>query len=208
MLASHLTEVPDGFRVLIAHSKADQEGQGLGGVSTGVGVLTRFTDPPGFSTDPRGRLKPIPPRAGAAQYAVMANDVIQRQRRSGYMTLGAAFNGFCLTLLAAREHLWLALLGAVAVVVATYTGYWLLVNPAVETHGDDCVVRGGTWMKKPLRFKLSSLKGWRYRTEASTLTVHLNNDELAETDLRLDADAEAHLRRMLGAELEQRPQFG
>jgi hypothetical protein len=138
----------------------------------------------------------------------MAGEQIHRQRRPGYMILGAAFNGLCLTLLAARDHLWLASLGAVAVAGATYTGYWLLVNPAVETHGDDCVVRGGTWMKKPLRFQLSRLKGWRYRTETCTLIVHLNDGESAEIDLRLDTDAEEHLRRILGAELEQHPPFG
>ena len=63
-------------------------------------------------------------------------------------------------------------------------------------------------MKKPLRFRLSDIKGWRYRMETSTLIVHLSNGESPEIDLRLDADGEAHLRRMLGAELEQQPRYG
>ena len=139
---------------------------------------------------------------------VLPSEVILRPRRPGYMTLGAAFNGLCLTLLAAREHVWLAVIGAVAVVGATYTGYWLLANPVVEVSTDECVVRAGTWMKKPLRFKLSNLKGWRYRREASSLILHFCDGQSPETDLRLDADGEDQLRRILGADREQLARHG
>ena len=36
--------------------RGSQVGDAMGGVATGFGLLTHFTDPPGYSTDPRGRL--------------------------------------------------------------------------------------------------------------------------------------------------------
>lgn len=110
-----------------------------------------------------------------------------------------AFNGFCLTLLAARDSYWLAAFGALGTTVALYAGYWLLKVPVVRVDGDECTIQADTFLKQPLTFSLTDLSGWKYDAEAGSLMVRVGDRESSVSELRLDQDGEAQLPSILGA---------
>ena len=126
MLAEHLTEVPDGFRLLIPHSKGDQEGQGQeiavvrGKKACPVAAMTQWLEMASITAGPvfrrmrRGGVvleEALRPQ-GVAQviklYAEKAGydpaDFSGHSLRSGFLTSAAARGAWVFKLIEVSRH--------------------------------------------------------------------------------------------------------